>query len=56
LKRQIYTKDILLLKRLTFPKKYLEYTVGLKDGTMLYQAPITHKEKDILKDFNHTNE
>ena len=47
----IYFKDNFLLKRLSFPKTiFRTYTIGLKDGDMIYQVPITHKEKDILKD------
>jgi len=47
----IYFKDNFFLKRLSFPKTiFRTYTIGLKDGAMLYQVPITHKEKDILKD------
>jgi hypothetical protein len=47
----IYFKDNFILKRLAFPKTiYRTYTLGLNDGTMLYQVPITHKEKDILKE------
>ena len=48
---KIYIKDFFILKRLAVPKKiYRSYTLGLKDGAMLYQVPITHKEKDILKE------
>jgi hypothetical protein len=48
---KIYIKDNFILKRLAFPKKiYRSYTLGLKDDTMIYQVPISHKEKDILKD------
>jgi len=47
----IYFKDNFILKRLSFPKTiFRTYTIGLKDGAMIYQVPITHKEKDILKD------
>ncbi len=47
----IYFKDNFFLKRLSFPKTiFRTYTIGLKDGAMIYQVPITHKEKDILKD------
>ena len=47
----IYFKDNFFLKRLSFPKTvFRTYTIGLQDGAMLYQVPITHKEKDILKD------
>lgn len=47
----IYFKDNFILKRLAFPKTiFRTYTIGLKDGEMIYQVPITHKEKDFLKD------
>ena len=48
---QIYIKDNFILKRLAFPKTiFRSYTLGLKDGDMFYQVPISHKEKNILKD------
>jgi len=47
----IYFKDNRILKRLSFPKTiFRTYTIGLKDGINIYQVPITHKEKDILKE------